>query len=92
MTDSGTSLDAVTSAVKVLEDSPYTNAGYGSNLTWNGTVECDASIMSGSDMRYGGCGAIYGIKNPISLARKIYDKQHEPLSLGRVPPWCVFFI
>lgn len=86
LNESSSSLDAVTAAVKILEDSSLTNAGYGSNLTWNGTVECDASIMSGLDMRYGGCGAVSGIKNPILLARKIYDKQHEPLSLGRVPP------
>ena len=85
-------MDAVTSAVKVLEDSPHTNAGYGSNLTWDGTVECDACIMYGVDKRYGGCGAVSGIKNPISLARKLYDKQHETLSLGRVSPWCVSYV
>lgn len=35
--DSGSSaLDAVELAIKTLEDNPHTNAGFGSNLTWDG--------------------------------------------------------
>lgn len=74
-------------ATMVLEDSQLTNAGYGSNLTWNGSVECDASIMDGSNMQYGGVGAVSGIKNPITLARLICEKQNIKLSFGRIPPW-----
>lgn len=32
----------------VLQDSELTNAGYGSNLTEIGQVECDASVMDTS--------------------------------------------
>lgn len=85
--NNGTALDAVTLATMVLEDSPLTNAGYGSNLTWNGAVECDASIIDGSNMHYGGVGAVSGIKNPISLAKLICENQNLKMSFGRIPPW-----
>ena len=41
----GTAVDAVEMAIKVLEDREITNAGYGSNLSMDGTVECDATIV-----------------------------------------------
>ncbi|XP_050534632.1 threonine aspartase 1 isoform X1 [Daktulosphaira vitifoliae] len=84
--NNGSALEAVTLATSVLEDSPITNAGYGSNLTWNGTVECDASIMDGKSMHFGGIGAVSGVKNPIKLAKLICEKQNMQLSFGRIPP------
>lgn len=41
----GTAVDAVEAAIKNLEDNELTNAGYGSNLTLTGNVECDATII-----------------------------------------------
>lgn len=35
-------------------------AGYGSNLTLNGRVECDASIMDGRTSDFGSIGAVSG--------------------------------
>lgn len=87
--NNGSALDAVAVATMVLEDSPLTNAGYGSNLTWNGAVECDASIIDGSNMHYGGVGAVSGIKNPISLAKLICENQNLKMSFGRIPPWYI---
>lgn len=70
----------------VLENNPLTNAGFGSNLTTDGFVEGDASIMDGKTLSFGGCGAIRKVKNPITLAYDICVKQSEPLPLGLIPP------
>lgn len=80
-------VNAVASAVEVLENSPITNAGFGSNLTEEGTVECDAGIMDGRSLQFGGVGAISGIKNPINLAKLLLEEQCKGLqSLERIPP------
>ena len=41
----GTSLDAVETVIRILEDSPLFNAGKGAVFTHEGTNELDASIM-----------------------------------------------
>ena len=82
------SVDAVVAAVKVLEDEPLCNAGIGSNLTLDGTAECDASVMTGGGL-YGGCAAVPGVPNPVELAAALALAQSSSapkLSLGRVHP------
>ncbi|XP_051219925.1 putative threonine aspartase [Lolium perenne] len=84
---SGSSLDAVAAAIRVLEDDPVANAGRGSSLTESGRVECDASIMDGSTGTYGAVGAVQGIKNPIQVALHLAKEQMMgPSLLGRIPP------
>src|ERR1043165_6309250 len=56
--DGGTALDAVERAVRIMEDDPRFNAGYGAALTEEGTVELDASIMEGRALRFGGVGPL----------------------------------
>lgn len=51
-------IEAVEKAVQLLERNKHTNAGYGSNLTLNGEVECDASIMDGFSGRLAAVGAL----------------------------------
>jgi beta-aspartyl-peptidase (threonine type) len=67
----GTSLDAVIEAVMILEDFPLFNAGRGSVVTANGSVECDASVMYGKDKSAGAVCGIKTVKNPIALAKEI---------------------
>ncbi|KAI0212712.1 Threonine aspartase 1 [Lamellibrachia satsuma] len=80
-------LEAAKAATIFLEDSPWTNAGTGSNLTMQGTVECDASIMDGQSMQYGAVGALSGVKNPVLVAVSLLETQKQgTMSLGRIPP------
>ncbi|KAG9445195.1 hypothetical protein H6P81_016535 [Aristolochia fimbriata] len=80
-------IDAVTAAIQVLEDDPSTNAGRGSNLTEDGHVECDASIMDGCSGVFGAVGAVRGVRNAIQVASCLLKEQIKgPTLLGRIPP------
>ncbi|XP_012252032.2 threonine aspartase 1-like [Athalia rosae] len=82
----GNVLDAVVEATIILEDSPLTNAGYGSNLTFDGKVECDASVMNGLTLQFGAVGAVGCLKNPIATAKLLCNQQSNNISFGRVLP------
>jgi len=77
----GSSIDAVETAIRVLEDSGVFNAGRGSSLTITGEVLTDASIMSGNLE----CGSVAGAnvaRNPISLARAVMERSDHVLMVG----------
>ncbi|XP_028408594.1 isoaspartyl peptidase/L-asparaginase-like [Dendronephthya gigantea] len=77
----GTAVDAVETAVRVLEDNGYCNAGFGSYLNNNNEVECDALIMDGDTLKNGAVMAGRHFRNPVSLAKKIMkDCHHSALS------------
>jgi len=78
----GSALDAVVAAVVVLEDDPHFNAGLGSALTEDGTVEMDASVMVGDTLAAGAVGAVAGVPNPIRLARAVMEEGREVLLVG----------
>jgi beta-aspartyl-peptidase (threonine type) len=69
----GSALDAVQAAVVVLEDDPVFDAGFGSHLTLDGHVECDAIVMDGTTLRAGSVAALRRIRNPIRLARHVLE-------------------
>jgi L-asparaginase / beta-aspartyl-peptidase len=73
LTGGGSALDAVEAAIVVLENDPVFDAGYGSHLNLDGRVECDAIVMDGATLRAGSIAAVQRIRNPIRLARKLYE-------------------
>lgn len=75
----GTSLDAVTTAVRVLEDDPLFNAGHGAALTREGWAELDAAVMDGKDQRAGAVASVRHVKNPVDLARRVMEKSRHVL-------------
>jgi beta-aspartyl-peptidase (threonine type) len=79
----GTSLDAVETAIRVLEDSPHFNAGKGAVFTHEGRNELDASIMEGKEKRAGAVASVTIIKNPITAARAVMEKSKHVLLVGR---------
>src|SRR2546422_8859488 len=82
LADGGAALDAVESAVRTLEDHPRFNAGRGSALTRDGTVEMDASIMEGDRLQCGAVAAVPRIANPITLARRVLEARRHVLLVG----------
>ncbi len=77
--EQGSALDAVEAAVTALENNPDFNAGTGSCLTRNGSIEMDAGIMEGHTLQIGAVAGVERIKNPIVLARKVLDSPHTLL-------------
>lgn len=78
----GTSLDAVTTAVRVLENDPLFNAGRGAALTRDGTAELDAAVMEGSTQRAGAVASVRHVRNPVDLARRVMEKSRHVLLVG----------
>ena len=78
----GSALDAVVAAVKCLEDNPAFDAGVGSVLTEEGTVEMDALIMDGATLGAGAVAGLRDIRNPISLARVVMEKTPHVMMIG----------
>jgi L-asparaginase / beta-aspartyl-peptidase len=75
----GTSLDAVTAAVRTMEDDPQFNAGRGAVLNSEGDAQLDAAIMDGSGPRAGAVAAVRHVKNPIELARLVMERSPHVL-------------
>ena len=78
----GAALDAVQAAVRVLEDDPEFNAGIGSSLTRDGTIEVDASIMEGRSLRVGAIAAVPALLRPVDLARAVLEDGEHVLLAG----------
>jgi len=78
----GSSLDAVTRAVVLLEDNPLFNAGKGAVFTLEGRNELDASIMDGSTLKAGAVAGVTRIRNPVELARAVMEKSEHVMLAG----------
>jgi beta-aspartyl-peptidase (threonine type) len=78
----GTSIEAVTRAVVLLEDNPLFNAGKGAVFTLDGRNELDASIMDGSTLKAGAVCGVTRIRNPVTLARAVMEKSPHVMLAG----------
>jgi beta-aspartyl-peptidase (threonine type) len=78
----GSSLDAVTAAVTLLEDNPLFNAGRGAVLTHDGDASLDAAIMEGRELRAGAVAGLRHVRNPIELARRVMEHSPHVMLVG----------
>jgi L-asparaginase / beta-aspartyl-peptidase len=78
----GNSLDAVQSAIEILENSPLFNAGKGAVFNHEGRHEMDASIMNGKDRNAGAVAGVSTIRNPIQAARLVMEKSEHVMLSG----------
>lgn len=78
----GSALDAVTEAVKALEDDPLFNAGRGAVFNIDGHQEMDAAVMDGRDRRAGAVANICGPRHPVLAARAVMERSEHVLLAG----------
>ncbi|MEN9995161.1 MAG: hypothetical protein RL762_1818 [Bacteroidota bacterium] len=83
LSSGGTAIDAVSLMVVYLEDNPLFNAGRGSVIAADSSIQMDAAIMDGNSLK---CGAVSGVqttKNPILVAKTILEKSNYIFLYGK---------
>jgi L-asparaginase / beta-aspartyl-peptidase len=78
----GTSLDAVETTIRSMEDSGQFDAGRGAYYTRAGVPEMDAAIMDGNTLSAGSVASLQHIANPIHLARLVMEKTPHVMLVG----------
>jgi beta-aspartyl-peptidase (threonine type) len=78
----GPAMEAVVAAVTELEDDPTFDAGRGSFLTSDGTVQLDALLMDGGRMKAGGVACVERLRNPIQAARLVLEESLHVYFVG----------
>ena len=78
----GSSIDAVETTIKVLEDDPLFNAGRGAVFNAQGKNELDSSIMDGATLKAGAVAGVMHTRHPISLARAVMEKSPHVMLIG----------
>ncbi|MHA2503834.1 MAG: isoaspartyl peptidase/L-asparaginase family protein [Candidatus Kariarchaeaceae archaeon] len=76
-------VEAVKKAVEIMENLPQFNAGYGSVITEDQTVEMDAMLVDGATGSLGGVMGVSRIKNPILLCDTIRKESKHILFAGQ---------
>lgn len=76
--DGAEAIDVVTEVVALMELHGAFDAGRGSVLTREGTVEMDAGIMCGARSAFGSAALLQETKHPIRLARLLLEAEHAP--------------
>lgn len=82
LADGGSALDAVTEAVRLLEECPLFNAGHGAVFTRNAEHELDASIMDGSNLSCGAVANVRTVRNPVRAARAVIENSPHVFFAG----------
>src|SRR5258706_7274646 len=80
--EGGSALDAVTEAVRLLEDCELFNAGKGAVYTQAGAHELDASVMDGATLAAGAVANVGRIRNPVLAARAVMECSEHILLVG----------
>lgn len=80
--EGGSSLDAVESAIRLMEDDPLFNAGRGAVFTAAGRNELDSSIMDGATLNAGAVAGVTRTRHPITLARAVMQKSPHVMMAG----------
>lgn len=75
-----TALEAVVDSVVKMEDNPLFNAGTGSYMRIDGSIQMDAAVMTESGL--GSVIAVEKIKNPVLLARDVMEKTPHLIMSG----------
>lgn len=93
----GSAVDAVETAVAILETSGQFNAGAGSKRQMDGIARMDASIMDGHTLAAGAVASLEKTLTPVRAARVVMDATPHVLLAGpwatrlarhhRIPPW-----
>jgi len=78
----GSSLDAVSASIQIMENSALFNAGKGAVYNYAGQHDLDSSIMDGSTKMAGAVAGVKIVKNPIKLARAVMEKSPHVLLAG----------
>jgi len=71
--EAGNAVDAVCAAVMVMEGFALFNAGYGSVLCSDGSVEMSAAVMRGSDRAAGAVAMLQRTRHPVAAALSLLD-------------------
>ncbi|AJY38935.1 isoaspartyl peptidase/L-asparaginase [Burkholderia humptydooensis] len=82
LADGGSALDAVSVAVRLLEDCPLFNAGRGAVYTADGTHELDAAIMDGATLAAGAICCATRVRNPVLAARRVLEASEHVMLAG----------
>lgn len=82
LANGGSALDAVTEAVRLLEECPLFNAGRGSVFTHQGTHELDACVMDGQSLQSGAVAGVRHIRNPVLAARAVLEHSDHVMFIG----------
>ncbi|MGF6467678.1 isoaspartyl peptidase/L-asparaginase family protein [Paraburkholderia youngii] len=82
LAEGGSALDAVSEAVRLLEDCALFNAGHGAVYTAAGTHELDAAIMDGRTLDAGAICCVKRVRNPVLAARRVLERSDHVLFTG----------